>query len=54
MVPLPLPGVPDVMLSQDESLDAVHGQPLGAVTLNDPDLPPTGALSEVGEKLTVQ
>jgi hypothetical protein len=43
MVPLPLPGVPPVMLIHDALLDAVQGQPADTVTptVPGPPLEPT-------------
>ena len=54
MAPLLVP-LDEVVSHDDESLVAIHGHPLIAVTENDPVLPLTGAVSELGEKLpTVQ
>ena len=53
-VPLPLPLLPDVIVSQLESLEAVHGQSVPIVTLT-LLLPPAGsAISFVEDKADVQ
>jgi hypothetical protein len=48
-MPLPLPNDPDVMLSHDVLLEAVHPQPLGAVTPTVPSPPSAEKDSLVGE-----
>jgi hypothetical protein len=48
IVPLAVPLDPEVIVNHDESLTAVHGQPLGAVTAIDPVPPEFVFVEEVG------
>ena len=43
-VPFPVPELPDVTESQEALLEAVQGQPAGAVTATDPLKPPDTAV----------
>ena len=47
-VPLPLPEPPEVIVIQAALLAAVHVQPVGAVTVTLPEVPPAGADALVG------
>ena len=53
-VPFPLPLAPDVMLSQEALLVAVHVHPVAVVTLLLPELAVAPGLSDVGETVYVQ
>lgn len=48
-LPLPLPAAPSLMPIHDALLDAVHAQPVAAVTLMVPPSPPDAMLAEAGE-----
>ena len=53
-VPFPLPLAPDVMLSQEALLVAVHVHPVAVVTLLLLELAVAPGLSDVGETMYVQ
>ncbi len=53
-VPLPLPLAPDVMVSQEALLVAVHVQPAVVVTVLLPEVAAAPGVSEVGETVKVQ
>jgi hypothetical protein len=54
IVPLAVPFDPEVIVSHDALLVAVHGQPLGAVTVMDPVVADDVTLRDVGSYVTVQ
>ena len=53
-VPFPLPLAPEVMVSQESLLVAVHVQPVVVVTVALLELAPAAGLSDVGETVNVQ